>query len=176
MRFVSRFNAITYVVQPSQHQFSPLGSRMPNTPSVKAQFKNHMFDSVHAQKAEHWSDEIRVHVENHLKSHGDMRGGGLYVEGMEPDTLILSPEQEARGLSCVATLTAPDGSTIMCGKRPVIRDDMCAEHVAMFLPVEQSELESGEEFVCDDCGKGFKVEQGLRMHKMRVHPEVKEAV
>jgi hypothetical protein len=172
MRFVSRFNSIDYVVQPAQHQFSALGNRMPNTPSVTAKFSNHMFDSAQAQKKEHWSDAIRENVEQHLQAHGDMAGGGLYVEGLEPESMRLTPEQLARGLACVATLTAPDGSTRMCGKRPVIRDDMCAEHVALFLPTEAGDEEPGEQFECEVCGKGFAKEQGKRMHKMRAHPDI----
>jgi len=189
MRFVSRFAQIDYVVQPSQLQYSALGTRMPSTPSVNAKFRNHTFDSELAQRQEHWSDEIRERVEKHLLAHGDMAGGGLYVAGQQPESLILTAEQKARGLACVATLTAPDGSTIMCGKRPVIRDDMCAEHVALFLPAEpgqqqpllvpEPEPEPEPEpqiFACEDCGKEFDKAQGLRMHRMKVHPAVQEAV
>jgi len=185
MRFVSKITQIDYVVRPSQHQFSAMGTRMPNTPSVVAKFRNHTFDSVDAAKKEHWSPEIREAVEQHLLSHGDMGGRGLYVEGNAPEALTLTPDQLQRGLSCVATITSPDGSTMMCGKRPVIRDDMCAEHVAQFLPAQPAEQQplpvsepepEPQVFACEDCGKSFDKAQGLRMHRMKVHPPVKEAV
>lgn len=174
MRFISRNDHIDYVVQPSEILYDASGRRRPGvTPTLTAEFRGHLFDSEWQARKHNWSPEQKVAVENYLQAHGDISGGGLFVEGRAPESLTMSAKERERGLSCVVTTTAPDGSTIMCGKRPVIREDMCAEHVAQFLPAEASDPDQqpGEEFTCEVCGKGFAKEQGLRMHTMRAHPK-----
>lgn len=175
MRFIHNTNKIEYVVRPSQHQFSQMGTRMANSQSITAKFRNNVFDSVTAEKSERWDKmspkedphQIRLSVEEYLLSHGDMNGGGLYVEGTQPGNLLTSPDVKNAELGCAATITAPDGSLVLCAKRPVVREDMCAEHAAAFLGNGDPEPEPSpsSDYVCDVCGKPAKSLLGLNSHK-----------
>lgn len=80
MRFVSgsRHRSVTYVIRPAVPQRDPLtGRQMGTHPALRAEFKDHVFNSETAQRTYRWSDAEREEVESYLLNHPDFgRGDG----------------------------------------------------------------------------------------------------
>lgn len=188
MKFVSRISEINYVVRHSQIEYDSLGVPKPPSPPIEAKFHKHFFDTEVAEKQLRWtalspSDEphaVRIAVENYLLNHGDTNGGGLYVEGLAPKNALATPEELEQESGCIATISSPDGAIVICRATPVIREGFCLEHAALFLgdpePEPSPEDSVPAVFQCPDCDhEPFGKAQGLRMHRMKVHPEPEPA-
>lgn len=190
MRFVHRIANIVYTVRPSQSQWDPNGIQKPPTPPIHARFSKHYFDTEVAERTERWAPSVRESVEQYLLNHGDMNGGGMYVEGLAPENVTATAEEREQEAGCIASVTNPtDSTTVLCGRRPVLKEGFCIEHTALFLgaeatverpkpepepepepePVPIQAATSAEAFPCGDCDKVFDKAQGLRMHRMKVH-------
>lgn len=143
----SRARSITYVVIPAVPQRDPLTGRQTGmNRALRAEFKEHKFNSLSAQKAYGWSDEERVMVERHLLNHPDFGKGdgrGIFIDKSAslPQDLpdYLQEEVEEPVVAAVPTFNGPrcewmedqGDDTIQCDEQATTESGMCARHEAM---------------------------------------------
>lgn len=133
MRFSARHGALRLVYIPREYEI--IHGHRKLIRGMDAQFSDHMFDSVQAQKANRWSDDERRELEVYIMEHPDF-GRGIYpVEGYgyttgeaEGEVSIepISEEHIQEGL-CVVTFATPYGSQ-PCANRSRAGSEFCAVH------------------------------------------------
>lgn len=143
----SRNRSVTYVIRPAVPQRDPLTGRQTGvSPALRAEFKEHKWDSNKAQQVHRWSDDERVMVEKYLLGHPDFGRGdgrGIFLD----QTATLDPavveehEQElkraeARGAvperRCMFMQDAGE-DMVQCDATALEGKDHCERHEAMIV-------------------------------------------
>lgn len=146
MKFLSggKNRSITYTVRPHRIIMHPTTGQRIEVPAIRAEFKEHKFDSVAAEAALGWKDldrlnddkpgTIRKLVEKHLQEHADWGradGRGLFFGEL---STLQELELRARGATkrCVFQQDAGDGNLQMCNAEVEDQaNDYCDTHQKM---------------------------------------------
>lgn len=91
------------------------------TPAIRAEFRNHEFDSVKAQEGNGWSDEEREQVEQRLMKHqlyGRRDGRGFWVMG-DKATAPKPEDNLPTVMRCLAFVPMDDGTVEQCSNNAV---------------------------------------------------------
>lgn len=125
---------ITYVIRPREAIVAPNGKITSYSKPLRAEFKDHEFDSEAAQVSYGWTSDERMEVDAYLKAHIDY-GRIIY------DAAMLEQERDIQGevfAWCRFVQTA-DGEAELCGKRTLEGSLYCDRHT-----MEASEADSLE--------------------------------
>jgi len=128
MQFVSKAERYTLTVPGRAAWHEQVGPNRVYHRGLRAEFRNHRFDSVKAQQVMAWTDEEREAVEAAIMNAQDW-GVGLYM-----DTTIThaAPKANAK-LRCIAFIEDVDGGgeAIQCRNYAVEGKDYCDAHMLM---------------------------------------------
>lgn len=130
---------ITYIVIPTQTQLVNGRDRPvlitneggPPLHSLRAEFRNHFFDSEEAAAKYGWNEHNRRLVEQHLQEHPDFRrhgGHGIYLADPDAPAEMRAPEARPATV-CIAVILLDGGDTRLCGRPVNTEGELCAEHV-----------------------------------------------
>lgn len=143
MKFLSgsKNRTITYTVRPHRVVMHPTTGARVEVPAIRAEFKEHRFDSVIAAQNLGWDELDRMNgdkkgttrkmVEKYLQEHQDWGradGRGLFFGEL---TTIQELELRAKGAKkrCVFQQDAGDGNLTMCNNEVEdISNDYCNAH------------------------------------------------
>lgn len=141
MRFVSRQKKIVYTVRRADYKTE--GGIKQIVHGLRAEFRNHQFDSEFEATRMGWTDSDREAIEQYLMKHPRF-GKTLWLEDarglkkakaqakadrtIDPDTPITR---------CIATV-AVQGESQLCGQPVVGNSDLCAEHQRVAAAVAAS--------------------------------------
>ena len=134
MRFTHFYRNASYVVTPTYHILQGL-NKVP-VRGIRADFRNHQFDSQQAQKNLGWSDEQRDTVEKYLLAHGDFdkeRGLHLDVTETQPGSKAAKAAAEKTPAVSCAFVEEVDNETHVCGARVKKGSEYCRKHEALVL-------------------------------------------
>lgn len=142
MRFVARQKKITFTVRRADRKVE--GGIATQVHGVRAEFRNHEFDSVFEAERMHWSDADREAVENYLLSHPSF--GKRLWKADERDRKRAKAEAKADRtverddpiLRCIATV-AVQGESQLCGQPVVGVSDLCSDHQKVAASVAAEE-------------------------------------
>jgi len=142
MRFVSRQKHIVYTVRRSDYKVD--GGVKQIVHGLRAEFRNHQFDSEFEQQRMQWSDSDREAVEAYLMQHprfgkqlwlDDVKGKKRAKAAAKADRTI---EPDAPITRCIATV-AVQGESQLCGQPVVGTTDLCADHQKVAAAVAAEE-------------------------------------
>jgi hypothetical protein len=126
LKFYANVHNAVYVVIPANRVIDPTTLHQTSTRGLRAQFFQHMFDSVAASELHGWTEDERKKVENYLMAHKDL-GVRLYLAD-ERDQKIVENGGEIATARCVVFLPTEDGST-QCEHPALAGSNFCRDHI-----------------------------------------------
>jgi hypothetical protein len=131
MRFYNRYAQARYTpLADTYRHWGP--NQKEKVPGLHVQFRNHVFDTEHAQVENNWTDEQRELVEKHLTSHLDFGSIMRYLDADPVAAQTVDPVAEPLEMCLHMTMDPAEGPQV-CGQ-PIDtkRDDgLCERHGAM---------------------------------------------
>jgi len=144
--FVHFIANMKYVLRPAARQV--IDGIPHNRRALRADFKHHRWDSLQAQKNNHWTDEERVMLEQYLLDHNDFgRPRGLSLEGHTLDAMreaqVAIPQMKLR---CAAFFPNPStGESEQCTEEPLEDEDYCSKHKAEIDAIVAQQMKAERE-------------------------------
>ena len=134
MRFYSIVSGISYEVTPDDYEYN--GPNLRNRRVVRgisAKFHNHMYDSVEAQKANRWPDDVREMVEDYLLNHENFNTQWLQTV---PETDGEAKAKEFSETKICVSRTVTDEGVVDCDKEALEGEFYCKAHMPALEPVK----------------------------------------
>lgn len=135
MRFRSSSANARLVVSPGDTVMEG-GLRRPIR-GLRAEFKEHAFDSKQAQKEFGWTDEERKRVEKAILTHKNFAplnpklGEARYYLEDQPQAHQGVADVVLNKLHCVYTVIGDSGNSELCGKEAAEGSDFCEDHAKL---------------------------------------------
>lgn len=134
MKFRSSAKEAVIVVRP-QEVYVEAGLRRVTRP-LRAEFHDHLFDSVEAQKRYQWTDEERELVERAIMNNPRFMAPNavlgfprFYLHELETQPQAPATRPATSGLLCMWSVPDPSGDTVLCRQPVAEGQDYCEEHL-----------------------------------------------
>ena len=130
MRFRCKYQSAKYVIRAA---YTKVDNGVPiPVKGLRAQFANHIFDSVKAARDNYWTEEERNLVEQTILRHPDFDRGFIKPaeESVEDFARYAEMADKAANATarCIATFETPNGAE-PCGRSVTGDTDYCLEHI-----------------------------------------------